>query len=181
MLKTMKNTLIAFTATASLLAGQNAFAHAAHCEDTPLGEVMDGMKTDLKAYVAAFKASDAVTMQTSVDNLLAAAAKSKDYVPLKLKDDMPEMSAEHHAHMSGNSEHGEKNTMPGMEGMKGMEGMSHDTHMKHMNYLKGMDKLTQLLTDLKAAGDDKKQIKQILGQIKKHSKSSHEAFRKECD
>jgi len=171
MLKTVKNTLIALSATAALLAGQNAFAHSAHCEDTPLGDLMDDMKTDLKAYVGAFKASDSAAMQTSIDKLLAASVKAKDYTPLKLQDEMPmpQMSAEQHAQMGD------------MKNMPNMEGMSHATHMKHMKYLQGMDKLNQLLTDLKAAGDDKKQVKQLLGQIKKHSKSSHEAFRKDCD
>ncbi len=171
MFKTVKNTLIALSATAALLAGQNAFAHSAHCEDTPLGDLMEGMKTDLKAYVGAFKSSDSATMQTSVDKLLAASVKAKDYTPLKLQDDqpMPNMTAEQHANMGS------------MKGMPNMEGMSHATHMKHMKYLQGMDQLNGLFSDLKAAGSDKKQVKQLLGKIKQHSKSSHEAFRKDCD
>lgn len=169
--KTVKNTLLALTTAGLLMAGQSAFAHTAHCKDTELSELMEGMKDDLKAYVGAFKSSDTSGMQGAVDQLLAASEKAKSYTPLKLQDDMPmpQMSEEQHANMGS------------MEGMANMEGMSHATHMEHMKYLQGMDKLKGLLTDLKAAGSDKKQVKQILGQIKKHSKSSHEAFRKDCD
>ena len=169
MFKTVKNSLIALGAAAALLAGQGAFAHSAHCEDTPLGDLMEGMKTDLKAYVGAFKSSDSAAMQSAVEQLLIASLKAKEYVPLKLQDDMPQMSAEHHAQMGG------------MKHMPNMEGMSHATHMKHMKYLQGIDKLNQLFTELKAAGDDQQTVKQLLGQIKQHSKSSHEAFRKDCD
>ncbi len=169
--KTVKNTLLVLTTAGLLMAGQSAFAHTAHCKDTELSELMEGMKDDLKAYVGAFKSSDSSGMQGAVNQLLTASEKAKSYTPLKLQDEMsmPQMSEEQHANMGS------------MEGMPNMEGMSHATHMEHMKYLQGMDKLKGLLTDLKAAGSDKKQVKQILGQIKKHSKSSHEAFRKDCD
>lgn len=163
--KKFKKALVALGMTGLLLTGQTAFAHSDHCKDTELSKLMEGMKDDLKGYVAAFKASNAEEMQQRVQQLLDASVKAKDEIPLKLKADspMPDMKAdEHHQKMAN------------------MEGMSHSAHMEHMRYLEGIDQLNQLLSDLQAAGTDSDQVKSLLGKIKQHSKSSHEAFRKEC-
>lgn len=141
----VKKTLLILSGAGLFMLSQGAFAHAAHCKDTELGTLMDGMKTDLKAYVKAFKSSDAPEMQTRLDRLLVASEKSKDYLPQKLQDQSPVKKDQ------------------------------------AREYLQGMDKLTGLLTELQLATGDKLQTKQLLGQIKKHSKSSHEDFRKECD
>lgn len=168
----IKKSLLVLTSAGFLATAAPSIAHSAHCEDTELSKVMEGMKDDLKGYVGAFKKSDSQQMQQKLDELIAASVKAKKYVPLKLqKEDnpMPNMSAEEHSQMGS------------MQGMQNMEGMSHTAHMEHMRYLEGIDKLNGLFRQLKAAGDDKAQVKAVLGEIKQHSKSSHEAFRKDCD
>lgn len=167
----IKHSLVALTTAGLLMTAAPSFAHTAHCKDTELSQLMEGMKDDLKGYVGAFKQSDSAAMQQNLNELIAASVKAKKYVPLKLQDEMPmpNMSAEEHSQMGS------------MQGMQNMEGMSHSAHMEHMRYLEGIDKLSGLLRQLQAAGDDKAQVKALLGEIKQHSKSSHEAFRKECD
>ncbi|OPX55610.1 hypothetical protein SAMN02745127_01422 [Oceanospirillum multiglobuliferum] len=159
-----KKTLLACTAAGLLLSGQVALAHSHHCKDTELSKLMEGMKDDLKGYVAAFKSSKTEEMQIRVQQLLDATIAAKDQIPLKLQEaqPMPNMKADEHSNMAN------------------MAGMSHGEHMEHMRYLEGIDKLNQLLADLQAAGTDSNKIKPLLGEIKQHSKSSHEAFRKEC-
>lgn len=152
-----------------------AWADAKHCGETELGEVMEDMKKDLKAYVEAFKADDEAKMQEQVDKLIAASAKSRDLIPLKLKK-MDEGKA------AGGKE-AEKMDHAQMDHSQmghDMHGMSHETHGEHMKYMQGMDKLSQLLKDLKAA-KDKSVKKDLLSKIKKHSKSGHKAFRMKCD
>ena len=231
----MKKSLLALAASGLLMAAAPSYAHFGHCKDTELGELMTGMKDDLKGYVAAFKQSDNAAMQQKLDRMIATTVKAKNHVPLKLQDEMPmaqmmgngqmsaeehaklmqsgQMSAEQHAQMMGNSQAGQMGHMMGNGQMSAeehaklmqsgqmsaeqharmmgnsqagpmnnaMPGMSHATHMQHMRYLQGIDKLNGLFRDLKAAGDDRAQVKALLGEIKQHSKSSHEAFRKECE
>lgn len=168
----IKHSLIALTTAGLLMSAAPGFAHTAHCKDTELSQLMEGMKDDLKGYVGAFKQSDSAAMQQNLNELIAASVKAKKYVPLKLQQEdapMPNMSAEQHSQMGS------------MQGMQNMEGMSHTAHMEHMRYLEGIDKLNGLFRQLKAAGNDKGQVKALLGEIKEHSKSSHEAFRKDCD
>lgn len=167
----IRKTLLALTGAGLLLSASNVFAHSAHCKDTELGELMKGIKEDLKTYVGAFKTSDTTIMQQAVAEMIAASEKAKNYTPLKLQEEaeMPQMSTQDHAQMGG------------MNGMPNMAGMSHTTHMEHMRYLDGIAKLNQLFQDLKAAENNKDEVKSLLGQIKQHSKSSHEAFRKDCD
>jgi len=56
-----------------------------HCEETALSSIMKDMNDDLKSYVKAFKRNDKMAMQVQLLNLLANTKKSKEEVPLKLK------------------------------------------------------------------------------------------------
>ena len=63
--------------------------------------------------------------------------------------------------------------------MSEMKGMSAEQHHQHMMYMQGMQELKALFKTL-AKATDKKEIKQLLGEIKEHSKKSHQQFRLDC-
>ncbi|WP_019613106.1 hypothetical protein [Psychromonas ossibalaenae] len=104
--------------------------------------------------------------------------------------DMADMKGMDHSQM----EHSDKTDMKGMDhsqmdhsDMTDMQGMDHGSmagmtdqqHHLHMMYMQGMTKLQDLFKALESA-QDKEQVKTILGQIKEHSKKSHQAFRQDC-
>ncbi|WP_372880592.1 hypothetical protein [Psychromonas sp.] len=67
-----------------------------------------------------------------------------------------------------------------MASMPGMEGMSNEQHHQHMMYVEGINELKELFKQLeKTQGTE--QIKTVLGQIKEHSKKSHQQFRQDCN
>ncbi|WP_028863064.1 hypothetical protein [Psychromonas aquimarina] len=71
-----------------------------------------------------------------------------------------------------------------MADMKGMDhgsmaGMTDQQHHQHMMYMQGITKLQELFKEL-AQSQSPEQVKTILGQIKEHSKKSHQAFRQNC-
>ena len=161
----MKKLASIITASALALVSVTANAHSEHCKDTELGSVMKDMKSELKAYVDAFKDDDQTAMQQHAAQLITNAKEARQLIPMKLQD------SEHH--------------MPGMEGMDhsnmpDMEGMDHNTHMAHMSYTKGIDELLVLFGQLQQV-DDKKLVKNTLIELKKHSKRSHKEFRMDCD
>ncbi|MDX1398757.1 MAG: cytochrome b562 [Oceanospirillum sp.] len=144
MIKQIKRLIFASSATLMLLTSTETFAHAAHCEDSELGELMKSMKQELKDYVSSFKQSDQAAMQKHLDELIADSREAKKLIPLKY------------------------------------EGQS-SASVNVQRYQKGMDQLLDLLHKLEQAGGDKAAIKPVLGEIKQHSKDSHESFRKDCD
>ncbi len=150
-----------------------------HCEDTELSSIMKDMNDDLKSYVKAFKRNDKMAMQVQLLKLLANTKKSKEEVPLKLKQEqqtvqqreMPEVAHDHHAHDKAAMDHSKMAKTPGM---------GRQTHMKYMEYQQGLDKLTQLLQQLQTARS-KTEVKTLLNSIKQHTKKSHREYQLECE
>lgn len=203
MTKTIAGTLV-LSAALSL----PVFAHEgeAHCEDTALSGMMKEMNDDLKSYVAAFKRNDATAMQAQVNKLLANTAKAKNEIPAKLKKtgmkndmpamdhdmsamnkDMPAMNHDMAAMMKDmpDMDHdmsAMSKDMPAMDHsqMENMPGMDHKTHMQHQGYQQGIEKLTDLFTQLQTA-NGKKEVKTVLKAIKQHTKKSHKEYRIKCD
>lgn len=147
-----------------------------HCEDTALSSIMKDMNDDLKSYVKAFKRNDKMAMQVQLLKLLANTKKSKEEVPLKLKQEqqreMPEVAHEHdHAHDKAAMDHSK---------MAKALGMDRQTHMKYMAYQQGLDKLTQLLQQLQTAGNNA-EVKTLLNSLKQHTKKSHREYQLDCE
>ena len=183
----MKKLASIITASALALVSVTANAHSEHCKDTELGSVMKDMKSELKAYVDAFKDDDQTAMQQHAAQLITNAKEARQLIPMKLQDSehhMPGMEGMDHSNMP-DMEGMDHSNMPGMEGMDhsnmpDMEGMDHNTHMAHMSYTKGIDELLVLFGQLQQV-DDKKLVKNTLIELKKHSKRSHKEFRMDCD
>lgn len=153
-----------------------------HCEDTELGSIMKDMNDDLKAYVKAFKRNDKMAMQVQLLKLLANTKKSKEELPLKLKQkqqtvqqrEMAEVTHEHahdHQHDKAALDHSTMAKIPGMD---------RQTHRQYMEYQQGLDKLTHLLQQLQTA-PSKTEIKTLLNSIKQHTKKSHREYQLECE
>ncbi|WP_432451956.1 MULTISPECIES: copper resistance protein CopA [unclassified Agarivorans] len=186
----MKKLASILTASILTLVSVTANAHSEHCKNTELGSVMEDMKSELKAYVDAFKGDDQVAMQQHAAQLISNAKEAKQLIPLKLQDSEHHM-AEHDDHMvemakvdhSGMSHSTmDHSAMESMDhsNMPDMEDMDHNTHMAHMSYIKGIDELLVLFGQLQQV-DDKKLVKNTLIKVKKHSKRSHKQFRMSCD
>ncbi|GAB1620343.1 hypothetical protein AAOGI_03930 [Agarivorans albus] len=178
----MKKLASIFVASILTLVSVTANAHSEHCKDTKLGLVMEDMKSELKAYVDAFKADDKTAMQQHAAQLIINAKEAKQLIPLKLQDSEHHM-AEHDDHMAemANVDHSDMNhSSMDHSNMPDMEGMDHNTHMAHMSYMKGMDELLVLFGQLQQV-EDKKLVKNTLIEVKKHSKRSHKEFRMSCD
>jgi uncharacterized protein involved in copper resistance len=167
------------TASAFALISVTANAHSEHCKDTDLSSVMKDMKSELKAYVDAFKENDQASMQQHAAKLLSNAKEAKQHIPLKLQDSEHQM-AEHKGHMQEMAEMDHSAMHHGDINHGEMEGMDHQTHMAHMGYMKGMDELVLLFEKLQQV-DNKKLVKGTLVEIKKHSKLSHKEYRMDCD
>ena len=90
--------------------------------------------------------------------------------------EQPEMdhSKMDHGDMNMDSEDHDMSAMPTMEGMTA------EQHHQHMLYMHGITQLQDLFKELDKT-QDKAEIKTILGQIKEHSKKSHQQFRQNCD
>lgn len=125
-------------------------AHDGHCVDTRLGELMQQMKHELKGYMKALKRADDQHMDSQLASLIALSEKARGEVPQKQHPD-------------------------GTEPQK-LQGQA---QQDYQNYAAGMDELIALLESLRQASG-KDQIKQLIGQIKVHSKQSHKAFRQDC-
>lgn len=95
-----------------------------------------------------------------------------------------EMKEMDHANMDhGDMNHGDMNMQSAdhdMSTMSSMAGMSNEQHHQHMLYMQGMEQLNDLFKKL-ANTQDKSEIKTILGQVKEHSKKSHQQFRQDCN
>jgi len=144
MIKRIRRLIFATSATLMLLTSTEVFAHAEHCEDTELGDLMKSMKDDLKGYVKGFKQSDQKTMQKHLNELISDSKNARTLMPLKYESQS-------------------------------------ETSVNIVRYQEGMDKLVELLYELKQAGDDNSAIKPLLAEVKKASKKGHDAFRKDCD
>jgi hypothetical protein len=178
----MKKLASIVTASILTLVSVTANAHSEHCKDTELGSVMKDMKSELKAYVDAFKDDDQTAMQQHAAQLISSAKEAKQLIPLKLQDSEHHM-AEHEDHMAemANVDHsGMSHSSMDHSNMPDMEGMDHNTHMAHVSYMKGIDELLVLFGQLQQV-DDKKLVKNTLIEVKKHSKRSHKEFRMSCD
>ncbi|PKG38538.1 copper resistance protein CopA [Psychromonas sp. Urea-02u-13] len=94
------------------------------------------------------------------------------------KMDMADMKDMDHSKM----DHGDmKLSSPehDMSKMPSMKGMSAEQHHQHMMYMQGMQQLKALFETL-ANTSEKNEIKQTLGEIKEHSKKSHQQYRLDC-
>lgn len=178
-------------------------------KETQLGETMKHIKSELRAYVKGFKKDDAQKMQKHLNELLMLSEKANQYTPVKIaqmshdnmkgmdhsKMDMKEMD---HSKMNMKEMDHSKMDMKGMDhskmdhgdmnmdsmdhdmsSMPQMEGMSPEQHHQHMKYMQGMTQLQDLFKKLDQT-KDKDEIKTILGEIKEHSKKSHQQFRQDC-
>jgi len=67
-----------------------------------------------------------------------------------------------------------------MSAMPGMAGMTAEQHHQHMMYMQGMTELNDLFKQLSKT-QDKGEIKLVLGNIKEHSKKSHQLYRQDCN
>lgn len=163
----------------------SALAHEKHCdiEKTQLGGAMKEMKSQLKGYVSAFKADDTEKMQAHLNALLKLSADSAKQTPMKVQsmhtDNMDEMD---HSQMDmAAMDHDKMDpSQMDMSAMANMAGMSSEQHALHMQYMQGINQLQDLFKSL-AATQNKDQIKAILGEIKQHSRKSHQSFRQDCD
>ena len=86
MIKQIRQLIFAASAGLMLLTSIEAFAHAAHCKDTELGELMKEMKQELKGYVKSFKQSDQTAMQQHLDELIRDSQEAKALIPLKYEN-----------------------------------------------------------------------------------------------
>lgn len=125
-------------------------AHDGHCIDTRLGELMQQMKHELKGYMKALKQDEGEHMDSHLASLIALSEKARSEVPQKQHPDGTEPQQ--------------------------LEGQA---QQDYQHYAAGMDKLIALLESLRQASG-KDQVKQLIGQIKVHSKQSHKAFRQDC-
>ncbi|WP_239187589.1 hypothetical protein [Vibrio sp. Of7-15] len=130
------------------------FTHSAHCEDTKLNRLMEDMKFQLKAYTEAFKQDDTKLMQESLLKLEEYTIKSKDYIPLKILNNM------------------DSNTTTIMD-------LTEIQLEDFKNYEHEINRLLTYIERLKRTSD-KSTIKSTLKTIKKHSKKSHKLFLKDC-
>lgn len=83
MIKQMRQLIFAASAGLMLLTSTETFAHAAHCKDTELGELMKNMKQELKSYVQSFKQSDQAAMQQHLNELIKDSEAAKELIPMK--------------------------------------------------------------------------------------------------
>lgn len=195
----------------------NAFAKKDKCEieDTPLSEHMEHMKSELRAYVKAFKSDNNEKMQQHLNELLMLNEKAAKETPVKIKnmahEEMATISSEKLDAESMPAKGNEK-SMPEISGEKldaeavskmdnstissddmkemeqlnmghgdmNMKGVSTEQHQQHMKYMQGMKELNNLFNKLDKS-TDKAEIKNILDDIKKHTKNSHKQFRQKCD
>lgn len=86
MIKEIRHLLGAASTALMLMTSTEAFAHAAHCKDTELGELMKGMKQDLKSYVQSFKQSDQTGMQRYLKELIKGSQEAKALIPVKYEN-----------------------------------------------------------------------------------------------
>jgi hypothetical protein len=94
------------------------------------------------------------------------------------KMDMADMKGMDHSKM----DHGDMQLSSpehDMSKMPSMEGMSAEQHHQHMMYMQGMQQLKTLFETL-ANTAEKNEIKKTLGEIKEHSKKSHQQYRLDC-
>ena len=141
--------------TIPTLLSSPAMAHASHCENTELDEVMKEMKANFKAYIKAYNSNDNPEMQRQLDKLILSSNKAKERIPLKLLG---------------------HNT----RSVKAVEDLAPSQQMEHKGYIQGMDDLLAMFDKLKIA-QSKKEKKALFSMIKKHTKKSHKEFRKNCD
>jgi DNA-directed RNA polymerase subunit F len=169
--------------------------HDKHCEieDTQLSDTMKYMKSELRAYVKGFKKDDSEKMQKHLNELLKLSTLAADQTPVKIKNmasmdhskmDMKNMPEMDHSKMDMNDmagmDHGDINSADhDMSTMPSMAGMSAEQHHQHMMYMQGITELNDLFKQL-AKTQDKDEIKMILGQVKEHSKKSHQLYRQDC-
>ncbi|SEF41091.1 cytochrome b562 [Oceanospirillum linum] len=83
MIKEMRKLIFAASVSLMLLTSTETFAHAAHCEDSELGDLMKSMKQELKDYVSSFKQSDQAAMQQHLNGLLNDSKQAKKLIPMK--------------------------------------------------------------------------------------------------
>lgn len=133
----------------------SAFAHEDHCEikDTKLGDTMDYMKSELRAYTKSFKSDDTEDMKKHAGELLKLSAIAKDEVPVTIKymtetPDATDMTAEQKT--------------------------------QYVEYQELMTELQGLFTVLDESSD-KEEIEGTLSKIKDQTKKGHKAFRQKCD
>ena len=163
---------------------------------TPMGGVMQNIKSELRGYVKGVKSNDAQKMQQHLDALLKLSAMpAMDHSEMKLDhaymtneamatmdhskmdhSDMPmdhtDMTTETMATMDHSTmDHSEMQTDHDMSTMSGMDGMSAEQH-QHMMYMQEMSQFHDLFKSLDKA-KDKAEITVILGQIKEQIKNSN--------
>lgn len=172
-------------------------AHSEHCEikETELGEIMNQMKSELRAYVKGFKAEDQNKMQRHLNELLQLSEKANKLTPVTIMQmghsAMEEMSEMNHSQMGhgvmadmAKMEHEDMTDMNSsdhdMSKMPKMADMSNEQHHQHMKYIQGMTELQSLFKQLNTT-EDRTEIKKILRAVKQHSKKSHQSFRQNCN
>lgn len=161
------------------------FAHSEHCEikETELGETMKFMKSELRAYVKAFKSENMDNMQRHLDQLIQLIEKAEKLTPVSIMQLDHEQMDINMAHKTAEMEHSKMDhgemSRPDHD-MSKMAGMSNEQHHQHMKYIQGMTKLQGLFQQLDES-KDREEVKKILGNIKQHSKQSHHSFRQNCD
>lgn len=130
------------------------YTHSAHCEDTNLSRLMEDMKFQLKSYAEAFKQDEPELMEAALLKLEKYTVRSKDYIPLKILNNM------------------DSNTTTMMD-------LSDIQLEDFKNYEYELNQLLTYIERLKRTSD-KDTIKSTLKKIKKHSKKSHKLFLKDC-
>lgn len=157
----------------------SAFAHDKHCEikDTPLGDTMKYMKSELRGYVKGVKGDDPQKMQQHLNGLLKLIAVAAEQTPVKIKN----MQAMDHGDMESKAmEHSDMKMDSAEHDMSKMPGMSNEQHHLHMQYMQDITELQELFKALNTV-QNKAEIKDILGKIKQHIKKNHQQFRQDCN